>query len=122
MRAIVADERYGAMKTNSEKKACLAEYQAEKLKQAREEKRELMKRLREQFTELLREKGDQIESKTKFADAVRLFGVDPRWRALTERRDQEELFYDYLKEVERVEREQARLERKASRWCILCPS
>jgi hypothetical protein len=68
MRAIVADERYGAMKTNSEKKSCLAEYQAEKMKAAREEKREVMKRRREQFTELLREK-DQIDSKMKFAEA-----------------------------------------------------
>jgi hypothetical protein len=47
-------------------------------------------------------------------EAARLFGIDPRWRALTEKRDQEDLFHDYLKEVERVEREQQRLDRKVT--------
>lgn len=112
MRAIVSDERYQALKTNSEKKAALSEYQQDKQKQAREEKRQMEKRRREAFTEMLREAGDKIESKMRFKQAYEMFGLDPRWRAITEKREQENLFDDYIKEVERIERDQKRQERK----------
>ena len=52
--------RYQALKTNSEKKAALSEYQQDKQKQAREEKRQMEKRRREAFTEMLREAGDKV--------------------------------------------------------------
>jgi len=113
MRAIVADERYGAMKTNSEKKACLGEYQQQRLKKQREEKKELEKRKRESFIDMLKEQpAGKIDSTTKFQEAFRQLGVDPRWRAIMDKRDQENLYSDHMKELAENEREQQRTERK----------
>jgi len=107
MRGIISDDRYSALKTNGEKKAALSEYQADKVKRVREEKREMERNRRNAFVEMLREAGSKIESKTRFRDAFMQLGVDPRWRAVADKRDQENLFEDYLKEVETREREQA---------------
>lgn len=114
MRKIVSDKRYGALKSLGEKKACFNEYLQQRKREEREEARQRLRQARDDFTAML-EESTEVTVLTKFTRAVHIFEKDPRWKAVTSSREQEELFMDHLRERDRKEREAKRAARQAGR-------
>nr|PNR31101.1 hypothetical protein PHYPA_027417 [Physcomitrium patens] len=111
MRVIINDKRYGALKTLGERKQAFNEYLAHRKKQESEEKRVKQKVAREQFLTMLEECKD-LTSSMRWSKALSMFEDDPRFLAVEKDREREELFEDYMIDLERKEREKAREERK----------
>ena len=102
---IAADERFGALKTIGDKKQCFNEYQTQRLKHEREAKRAADKAARADFTAMLderwREFGVEDPSTARHrprlqdhADAI-AGSEDPRWSAVKDPRDREDLFRSF---------------------------
>jgi pre-mRNA-processing factor 40 len=111
MRVIINDKRYGALKTLGERKQAFNEYLAQRKKQETEEKRLKQKKAREEFLVML-EESKELTSTMRWSKALALFEDDRRFQAVDKDREREELFEDYLVDLERKEREKAREERK----------
>ena len=110
MRAIVNDPRYSALKSLPDKKKALQDFQQEKRQQEREEKRKREQRIREAFVQMLRETPD-LKAKLSWQKASVYFEGDTRFTSIPEK-EKENLYYDFIKEIEQIEREKAREERR----------
>eukprot|EP01119_Soliformovum_irregulare_P017107 TRINITY_DN5032_c0_g1_i1.p1 TRINITY_DN5032_c0_g1~~TRINITY_DN5032_c0_g1_i1.p1 ORF type:complete len:660 (-),score=249.63 TRINITY_DN5032_c0_g1_i1:234-2213(-) len=114
MRAIINDEKYKAIPQLSEKKKILQDFQAEKRKQEREEKKKKESKLREQFMQMLKENASHITKRMNWKKAFPYFESDPRYAAIPDR-DREDLFLQYLDQVEREEQAQFRQQKRENR-------
>ncbi|GAB2292112.1 hypothetical protein Dimus_026364 [Dionaea muscipula] len=106
MRVIINDKRYGALRSLGERKQAFNEYMAQKKKQEAEERRAKQKKAREEFRQML-EDCSELTSTTKWSKAVSMFGDDERFKAVERGRDREELFQDYMSELEKKVRAKA---------------
>ncbi|CAN1775919.1 Pre-mRNA-processing protein 40A [Linum perenne] len=106
MREIVNDKRYGALKTLGERKQAFNEYLGQRKKIEAEERRIRQKKAREEFTKML-EESTELTSSMKWSKALSLFENDERFKAVEKSRDREDLFDNYVVELERKEREKA---------------
>ncbi|KAL2612233.1 hypothetical protein R1flu_023925 [Riccia fluitans] len=95
----------------SERKQAFNEYLAQRKKLESEEKRLKQKKAREDFLSMLEESKD-LTSSMRSSKALTLFENDPRFQAVDKDGEREELYEDYLVDLERKEREKAREERK----------
>eukprot|EP00850_Spirogloea_muscicola_P004143 SM000017S02883 [mRNA] locus=s17:918328:927163:+ [translate_table: standard] len=111
MRQIANNKRYSALKTLGERKQAFNEYIAQRKKQEVEEKRLKVKRSREEFLAMLSE-SKALTSSMRWSKAQALFENDPRCQAVEKERDREELYEDYLVDLERKEKDRAREDRK----------
>ncbi|EFJ38578.1 hypothetical protein SELMODRAFT_402621 [Selaginella moellendorffii] len=114
MRVIINDKRYGALKSLGERKQAFNEYLAQRKKLDLEEKRLKQKKAREDFIKML-EESKELTSAMRWSKVVSLFESDPRFHAVDKEREREDLFDDYLLDLERKERDKAREEKKKSR-------
>ncbi|OAY23068.1 pre-mRNA-processing protein 40A isoform X2 [Manihot esculenta] len=106
MREIINDKRYSALKTPGERKQAFNEYLGQRKKIEAEERRMRQKRARVEFTKML-EESKELTSSMKWSKAVSLFENDERFKAVEKTRDREDLFDNYIVELERKEREKA---------------
>uniref|UniRef100_A0A2P2MEM0 Pre-mRNA-processing protein 40A isoform X3 n=1 Tax=Rhizophora mucronata TaxID=61149 RepID=A0A2P2MEM0_RHIMU len=106
MREISNDKRYGALKTLGERKQAFNEYLGQRKKIEAEERRTRQKKAREEFTKML-EESTELMSSMKWSKAVSLFENDERFKAVERARDREDLFDNYIVELERKEKERA---------------
>ncbi|KAJ0024473.1 hypothetical protein Pint_08612 [Pistacia integerrima] len=105
MREIINDKRYGALKTLGERKQAFNEYLGQRKKLEAEERRIRQKKAKEEFTKMLEEsQGTHIFYKM---EAVTMFENDERFKAVERVRDREDLFDNYMVELERKEKEKA---------------
>ncbi|GMH13579.1 hypothetical protein Nepgr_015420 [Nepenthes gracilis] len=111
MRVIINDKRYGALRTLGERKQAFNEYLSQRKKQEAEERRTKHKKAREEFRKML-EECDVLTSATKWSKIVSMFGDDERFKAVERARDREDLFDDYMAELEKKERAKAAEEHK----------
>lgn len=111
MRVIINDKRYGALKSLAERRQAFNEYSAQRKKQETEEKRLKQKRDREEFVKML-EECKELTSTMRWSKAVSLFEIDQRFHAIERGREREELFEDYVLNLERKERDRAHEQRK----------
>ena len=112
MRTIVNDERYKLIKTLAEKKQLLADFQNERKKLEREEKRKKENKIREAFVEMLKEcKQINKNNKLPWRRAIGYFEGDIRYQNIPER-EREEIYEEYLINMERQEKEAIRIARK----------
>ncbi|KAL5706672.1 hypothetical protein ACHQM5_024810 [Ranunculus cassubicifolius] len=109
MRIIVNDKRYGALRTLGERKQAFNEYLGQRKKQEAEEKRLKQKKAREEFTKML-EESNELTSSTRWSKAVTMFEDDERFKAVDRLRDREDLYENYLVELEKKERIKAQEE------------
>lgn len=72
--------RYSALKSLGEKKACFNEYVEQRKRDEVAEKRAALRKARDEFTTLLEESAE-VKAATRFSKAAGLFGEDPRWKA-----------------------------------------
>ncbi|KAJ8773273.1 hypothetical protein K2173_028450 [Erythroxylum novogranatense] len=106
MREVINDKRYGALKTIGERKQAFNEYLGQRKKIEAEERRMRQKKAREEFSKML-EESTELTSSMKWSKAVSLFENDERFKSVEKARDREDLFDNYIVELERKEKEKA---------------
>nr|DAD48228.1 TPA_asm: hypothetical protein HUJ06_018165 [Nelumbo nucifera] len=111
MRVIINDKRYGALKTLGERKQAFNEYLGQRKKQEAEERRMRQKKARKEFTKML-EESKELTSSTRWSKAISMFEDDERFKAVERPRDREDLFENYLVELQKKERAKAQEEHK----------
>ncbi|KAJ0971136.1 hypothetical protein J5N97_019095 [Dioscorea zingiberensis] len=103
MRVIINDKRYSALKTLAERKQAFSEFLSQKTKLEAEERRTRHKKAREEFTRML-EECKELTSSTRWSKAMTMFEDDVRFTAIERARDREDLFENYLAELQKKER------------------
>ncbi|XP_022768610.1 pre-mRNA-processing protein 40A-like isoform X2 [Durio zibethinus] len=111
MREIINDKRYGALKTLGERKQAFNEYLGQRKKLEAEERRMRQKKAREEFTKML-EESTELTSSMRWSKAQSLFEDDERFKAVEQARDREDLFENYIVDLERKERKNAAEEKR----------
>eukprot|EP00771_Trimastix_marina_P001734 gnl/Trimastix_PCT/2826.p1 GENE.gnl/Trimastix_PCT/2826~~gnl/Trimastix_PCT/2826.p1 ORF type:complete len:600 (+),score=244.69 gnl/Trimastix_PCT/2826:191-1801(+) len=111
MRSIVNDERYRALRTLGEKKQAFQEYCAQKKKRDKEEKRRRDRQAREEFFQMLAD-FEEIKSTTRYHKVQQMLEEDSRFHAVEDDAQREELFEEYLVDLKKKEKENARQRRK----------
>jgi hypothetical protein len=98
------DVRWLALKSAGERKQALAEYQTKRLKAEKEVLKNKARRCRDAFLLMLAENVD-IDVRTRWRDATELLQHDARFKNVEDPREREELFDDFVLELEKKERE-----------------
>lgn len=111
MRLIINDKRYAALRSLGERKQAFNEYLNQKKKQEAEERRARNKKAREDFRKML-EECSELTSTTRWGRAVKIFSDDERFKAIERARDREDMFEEYLAELEKKELEKAEEDRQ----------
>uniref|UniRef100_A0A7N0SXF7 Pre-mRNA-processing protein 40A n=1 Tax=Kalanchoe fedtschenkoi TaxID=63787 RepID=A0A7N0SXF7_KALFE len=111
MRVIVNDKRYGALRTLGERKQAFNEYLGQRKKIEAEERRMRQKKAREEFTKML-EECQELASSTRWRDAIAMFENDERFKAVERVRDREDLFENYMVELQKKEKAMAQEKHK----------
>jgi len=123
-----ADARFSALRTTGERKQCLNEYQMARAKIEREAKRMADKKAREAFKAMLEERRESLGLTSssrlqKDGDLEERLRDDPRWRAVTDRRERSEMFEDFTRDLrirEQRERQETRKKRiDAFKDCLM---
>ncbi|KAJ8497340.1 hypothetical protein OPV22_007892 [Ensete ventricosum] len=106
MRVIINDKRYGALKTLGERKQAFNEYLGQRKKQDAEERRVKQKKAKEDFTRML-EECKELSPMTRWSKAITMFEDDERFTAVERSREREDLFENYIAELQKKERAKA---------------
>ncbi|KAK4341997.1 hypothetical protein RND71_037813 [Anisodus tanguticus] len=114
MRVIINDKRYGALKTLGERKQAFNEYLMQRKKQEAEERRLRQRKAKEEFTKML-EESKELTSSTRWSKAVTMFEDDERFKAVEREADREDLFRNYLVDLQKKERAKAQEEYRRNR-------
>ncbi|PHT69357.1 hypothetical protein T459_28844 [Capsicum annuum] len=105
MRAVINDRRYGALKSLCERKQAFNEYLSQKKKLEAEERRVKQKKAREDFRIMLEDcKELSPSSRWRFYfqfKAISIFEHDERFKAVERAKDHEEIFEDYVEELDK---------------------
>lgn len=105
------DERFNLIRTVAQKKQIFNDYVATLRRKEREEARMKKQVARDNFVKMLESAGI-LRPDSKYYKTSHFFQGDPRWRILEEK-EREDLFQDYLDELEHREKEKKRQERLA---------
>ncbi|KAG8051735.1 hypothetical protein GUJ93_ZPchr0001g29805, partial [Zizania palustris] len=111
MRVIINDKRYGALKTLGERKQAFNEYLNQRKKFEVEERRVKQRKARDDFLTML-EECKELTSSTRWSKAITILEDDERFSAVERPREREDLFENYLIELQKKERAKAAEENK----------
>ncbi|KAF3680007.1 putative pre-mRNA-processing protein 40A-like isoform X2 [Capsicum annuum] len=100
MRAVINDRRYGALKSLCERKQAFNEYLSQKKKLEAEERRVKQKKAREDFRIML-EDCKELSPSSRWSKAISIFEHDERFKAVERAKDHEEIFEDYVEELDK---------------------
>ncbi|KAK9065674.1 hypothetical protein SSX86_015075 [Deinandra increscens subsp. villosa] len=114
MRVIINDKRYGALKAHGERKQAFNEYLMQRKKLEAEEKRLKQRKAKEEFTKML-EESKELTSSMRWSKAIALFEDDERFKAVDRPSDREDLFQNYLVDLQKKERAKIQEEQRQSR-------
>ncbi|KAI3760721.1 hypothetical protein L1987_51120 [Smallanthus sonchifolius] len=114
MRVIINDKRYGALKAHGERKQAFNEYIMQRKKLEAEERRLKQRKAKEEFTKML-EESKELTSSMRWSKAMALFEDDERYKAVDRPSDREDLFQNYLVDLQKKERAKAQEEQRQSR-------
>lgn len=112
MRTIIKDERYKVLSSITERKAAFREYIEDVKTRDREERKAKEDALRNDFFAMLRQ--GEIDAGSTYRKAMTMFDRDPRWKAVDREKDREDLFDDYIWELETKQREEERNNRESN--------
>lgn len=101
------DARWNALKSLGEKKQSIAEFQTKLLKLEKEEQKVRARKSRDAFLLMLAE-NTEIDARTRWRDAVTILQDDARFKAVEDAREREDLFKDFILELEKKEREDSK--------------
>ncbi|XP_076893144.1 pre-mRNA-processing protein 40A-like [Bidens hawaiensis] len=113
MRVIINDKRYGALKAHGERKQAFNEYLMQRKKLEAEERRLKQRKAKEEFTKMLESK--ELTSSMRWSKAMALFEDDERYKAVDRPADREDLFQNYLVDLQKKERAKAQEEQRQYR-------
>ncbi|XP_021866042.1 pre-mRNA-processing protein 40A [Spinacia oleracea] len=102
MRLIINDKRYAALRSLGERKQAFNEYLTQKRKHEAEERRVKHRKAREDFRKML-EECSELTSTTRWSKVLHLVGNDERFKAIERGRDREDMFEEYVVELEKKE-------------------
>jgi len=108
LRKIIADPRYRAITSHSERKKIFSEFQDELADRKHQERKEAKKKLKSNFMELLKESSD-VKPGARFRRVEPILEGDERWKAVRHSDDRERWFFNYIEELERQQAEKRRL-------------
>ncbi|XP_057527372.1 pre-mRNA-processing protein 40A-like isoform X1 [Amaranthus tricolor] len=111
MRLIINDKRYAALRSLGERKQAFNEYLSQKKKQEAEERRAKNRKAREDFKKML-EESSELTSSTRWGKVVNMFGNDERFEAIERVRDREDIYEEFVADLEKKERAKAEEERQ----------
>ncbi|KAL1813993.1 pre-mRNA-processing protein 40A [Daucus carota subsp. sativus] len=114
MRVIINDKRYGALKTLGERKQTFNEYLMQRKKLEAEERRLRQRKAKEEFTKML-EESRELTSSMRWSKAATLFENDERFKAVERAADREDLFKNYLVDLQKKEKMKAQEEYRQNR-------
>ncbi|KAI7731630.1 hypothetical protein M8C21_015716 [Ambrosia artemisiifolia] len=114
MRVIINDKRYGALKAHGERKQAFNEYLMQRKKIEAEERRLKQRKAKEEFTKML-EESKELTSSMRWSKAIALFEDDERFKAVDRPSDREDLFQNYLVDLQKKERAKAQEEQRQYR-------
>ncbi|KAM7520910.1 hypothetical protein LguiB_019872 [Lonicera macranthoides] len=114
MRVIINDRRYGALKTLGERKQAFNEYLMQRKKLEAEERRLRQRKAKEEFTKML-EESKELTSSTRWSKAITMFEDDERFKAVERAGDREDLFKNYLVDLQKKEKAKAQEEYRQNR-------
>lgn len=114
MRVIINDKRYGALKSHGERKQAFNEYLMQRKKFEVEEKRLRQRKAKEEFTKML-EESKELTSSMRWSKAMALFEDDERYKAVERPSDREDLFQNFLVDLQKKERAKAQEEQRQYR-------
>ncbi|XP_076959980.1 pre-mRNA-processing protein 40A-like isoform X1 [Bidens hawaiensis] len=114
MRVIINDKRYGALKAHGERKQAFNEYLMQRKKLEAEERRLKQRKAKEEFTKML-EESKELTSSMRWSKAMVLFEDDERYKAVDRPSDREDLFQNYLVDLQKKERAKAQEEQRQYR-------
>ncbi|XAR52947.1 hypothetical protein NMG60_11021290 [Bertholletia excelsa] len=114
MRVIINDQRYGALRTLGERKQAFNEFLAQRKKQDAEERRARQKKAQEDFRKMLEESKELISS-TRWSKVIAIFEHDERFKAVERAKEREDIFEDYMDELDKKEKAKALEEHKRNR-------
>ncbi|KAL8261541.1 hypothetical protein R6Q59_025590 [Mikania micrantha] len=114
MRVIINDKRYGALKAHGERKQAFNEYLMQRKKLEAEERRLKQRKAKEEFTKML-EESKELTSSMRWSKAMALFEDDERYKAVDRSADREDLFQNYLVDLQKKERAKIQEEQRQSR-------
>ncbi|KAI3685869.1 hypothetical protein L6452_35130 [Arctium lappa] len=114
MRVIINDKRYGALKTLGERKQAFNEYLMQRKKLEAEERRLRQRKAKEEFTKML-EESKELTSSMRWSKAMAMFEDDERYKAVERPSDREDLFQNYLVDLQKKERAKAQEEQRQYR-------
>jgi len=106
-RVLQKEEMWKAIKTFQEKRQLFNDFVKDCKTREKEELRIKRDRLRSRFRQML-EDDTTLNSDVKFCEIATKYCTDERWRSIEER-DREELFQDYLDDLENKENEEKRI-------------
>jgi len=107
MRATINDERYKGLKTLNERKTCFQEYVAYRKKHEVEERKQKEIKAKEGFSALLKS-SKEINSRSTWRKLVGILEKDPRFAMIEDDLYREELFEDFVYEIEKKEKDEFR--------------
>ncbi|XP_021776167.1 pre-mRNA-processing protein 40A-like [Chenopodium quinoa] len=111
MRLIINDKRYAALRSLGERKQAFNEHLIQKRKHEAEERRFKHRKARENFRKML-EECSELTSTTRWGKALNMIGNDERFKAIERARDREDMFEEYVVELEKKERSKQEEERQ----------
>uniref|UniRef100_A0ACD5ZC63 Uncharacterized protein n=1 Tax=Avena sativa TaxID=4498 RepID=A0ACD5ZC63_AVESA len=111
MRVIINDKRYCALRTLGERKQAFNEYLNQRRKIEAEERRVKRRKARDDFLRMLEESKD-LTSSTGWRKAITMLEGDERFNAIESTRERQDLFDDYLVELQKKEKAKALEEHK----------
>ena len=104
------DGRWFSLESTGEKKQALAEYQSKKQKEDRELLKLKAKKARDAFLLMLAEK-TEIDARTRWREAQEMLRNDARYKNVEDPIAREEIFKDFIVELEKKEREDKQMQR-----------
>lgn len=109
-RVLQSETIWKIIKTFSEKRNLFNEYIKECKTRERDEQQLKKEKLRSKYRQML-EEDQTITSDVKFCDVIKKFFTEERWRSIDER-EREDLFQDYLDDLEKKEIEEKKISRE----------
>ena len=113
IQSVVHDVRFRALKTTKEKRQVLIQYQEETREREKIQRVERERRAGAAFNELL-ESSDFVDADTRWSEFEKRVSSDPRFQAVTDRRDREDFFYGYVDSLRKERRKRRRESRKTN--------
>ncbi|KAF9192850.1 PRP40 pre-mRNA processing factor 40 [Haplosporangium sp. Z 767] len=111
MRAVVTNPMYRALKTATERKSAFQDYVAERRIQEKEEEKARLQKQKQDFLDLLAA-SDKVTHASRYTTISRLFADEPAFKAIEDDRLRFSIFDNYVGDLIRKEKEEARQRRK----------